>query len=158
MAAAKGDMKLLGARELQALLAALPRGVAKRGLRAAVTAGATPITRAAKARAPRKSGLLKKAIGRKVKTYKEAGVGATAVAIVGARRDVRGEYRGRPRVPARYIHLVEKGTRPHDGHPGTPATNFLEDAYRGNKAAAEAAAARKLAEVVEREARKLGKR
>jgi hypothetical protein len=166
VSAVRENVELVGAKELKALFAELPRRVVGKGLRAAVTAGSTPVNRAAKAAAPRQSGLLKKAMGRKVKGYR-----GSAVAVIGARAAVQGAYKGRKRVPANYIHLVEGGARPHGipiskgpakgrivRHPGSAGTHFLEAAYRGNKAAAESAMKAKLKETVEREALKLGKR
>ena len=77
-------------------------------------------------------------------------------AILGASRSVEGEYKGRKRVPANYIALVEKGTAPHaigkGQHPGTKPRPFLEDAYAANAGQALDIASAKLATVLEKEA------
>jgi HK97 gp10 family phage protein len=148
---------LVGRNVLKNLLDELPRRVARRGARMAVTAAANPILKGARARAPRASGLLKKAIGKKVKAF-----GSTAVAIIGARKDVQGSVPLKSngattkfvfRKPSRYFHLVEKGTRQ-----GAKANPFLADAYAANKGSAELIAAAKMSTFVESEAFKLGKR
>jgi hypothetical protein len=105
----------------------------------------------AKANVPEDTKALKKALGRKVRVYQQAVIG-----IIGARRDVKGKPRkfarevrrgGRRRklqivVPANYLALVERGTRPHrvgkgsslnrgeksqtgSQHPGTKAQPFM---------------------------------
>lgn len=164
MAGPKASLNVQGDLEVVNLLRELPLKVERKGVRAAVTAMTTPIARAAKAKAPRVyTGLLKKAIGKKTKAGRSKG---SAVGLVGARRSVEGAYKGKRWVPANYIHLVELGTKPHgiptkDGgtvqHPGSPAKPFLEPAYEEQKSAAERAGAEKLKQVVEAEAKKLGK-
>lgn len=143
-------MKIEGDKQLKNLLAQLPKRVASKGNKAAVTAGAKPIVKAAKNKAPKESGALRKAMGSKVKTYK-ADAGTSAVAVIGARRNVTADYKGKPRVPSRYIHLVDKGTKYIKGD------NFLEQAYEEEKNAALEAMKGKFKEVIEREASKLGK-
>jgi HK97 gp10 family phage protein len=157
-------IKLVGEKELKNLLRLLPDKVNKKANKAAVTAMSTPVMRAVRAAVPQKTGLLKKSIGRKIKTYK-----AAAVAVVGARRSVQAVVttpRGvKKSVPANYFHLVEGGTKPHDipgkngqvfHHPGSPAHPTIRQAYQTTKAQATKAAGEKYAEVVESEARKLG--
>jgi HK97 gp10 family phage protein len=161
------NVQITGYLETAALLRELPARVAKKGLRAAVTAGSTPVMRAVRAGAPQVTNLLKTAIGRKVKTYKSGRVAA----IIGARVDIQTvtqDARGtRRQVPANYFHLVEGGARPHSEamksgqvifHPGVAANPFMRRAYEANKTRAGEAAAAKLRDVVEAEARKLGKR
>jgi HK97 gp10 family phage protein len=142
-------MTMTGDRELRELLSELPKRVASKGNRAAVTAGAKPIAKAARAKAPKQSGLLKKAMGTKIKTYR-SGAGTIAVAVIGARRAVQGDYKGRKRVPANYIALVNNGTKHAQGN------DFLGEAYRENKSAAQTAIAAKFNQVIEAEAAKLG--
>jgi HK97 gp10 family phage protein len=144
-------LRMEGDLELTVLLAELPRRVASKGNRAAATAGAKPVRSAVKAGAPRESGLLKKAIGSKIKTYK-GGTATTAVAVIGARRDIQGTYKGRRRVPANYIHLVNKGTK------HSPANDFVGRGYSASKDQAVKVMADRFKEVVETEAAKLGKR
>lgn len=153
-------ISLDGADGLKALLQQLPKRVVKKGLRAAMTAGSTPILRAAKsgAKQSKQSGTLGKAIARKIKSYSNGNVAA----IVGASREVTGEYKGRKRVPANYIQLVDGDTKPHaiggGQHPGTTGTHFLQRAYEDHKGEALGLAGAKLTEVLEREAAKLAKK
>lgn len=143
---------------LQVLLAQLPSRVEKKGLRAAVNAGATPVMRTMRTLAPSgPTGLLKKAIGKKVKTYK-----GSVAAIIGARRDVSGNVGKRRVVPSRYLHLVDKGTKGHaqghGHHPGAKAQPFVEESYRQNRDKSRSIITTKLKDVVVAEALKLGKR
>lgn len=163
MGKGSSNITLKGDRELRRLFNELPKRVVKRGLRQAMNAASTPIAKAARQSAPRESGVLKKAMGKKIKTYTNGNV----VAVVGAKRDVSGSYRGQKRVPANYIHLVEQGVRSHLipqpkrhrilRHPGYSGKTFLQKAYDANVQSAVAIASRKLAQVVESEAAKLGK-
>lgn len=157
MASGKRQLRVEGDDKVIALCQELPRRAQKKAFRGAVTAGTDMILKAAKARAPRRHGLLKKALGKKIKAYKSG----TVVGIVGARRSVTGEKLGLRAVPANYIHLVVKGTRPHmvgsRRHPGAKANDFMGDAYRATKGKCEAAAAVRFKNVVEEEATKLGK-
>ena len=149
-------MTLEGDKQLESALRQLPRRVLTKGTRQAVNAAAAPIVRKAKAWAPRDTRTLKKALKRKLKTYK----GGAAAAIIGADRAVQGiDARGRKRVPANYIHLVEKGTAPHRignaSHPGARPQAFLERAYAAGQHQAKSIAEAKLAEVVAKEAAKV---
>lgn len=140
MPRAGARFKLEGDKQLQRLFKELPKRIIKKGLRAAMNAGATPVVKAAKARAPKQSGLLKKSMGKKVKTYPSGVV----TAVIGPKRQTVGEYKGKKRVPGNYAHLVEK----HEP--------FLEPAFESTKQQAEDIAADKLSESVVREAKKLG--
>ena len=142
------NLIMTGDKQTITLLSELPKRVASKGNKAAVTAAAKPIRPAVKAKAPRQSGLLNKAIGTKVKTYK-GGTSTTAVSVIGARRSVQGEYKGKRRVPANYIHLVADGTRHSKGN------DFVKEAYRSTKDQAEKAASDKFAEVITKEIGKL---
>lgn len=150
------SLKLEGARELKQLLEQLPKRVRSKALRQALTQASGPILKTAKAKAPRDSGTLKRALGRKVKANTTKGIGFAAI---GARKGIRGrdgKY-GEKRVPSRYIHLVEKGRKPAGGHPGTKPRPFLNQAYEQNESATKATIAARFQAVIETEARKLGK-
>ena len=148
----KPGLHVEGGRELQHLLRELPKRIERKANRAAVTAAIRPMMRGLKAKSPRQSGLTRKSIGRKVKGYRRA-----VVATAGARHGVEGSYKGRKRVPARYWHLLNVGTQPHGGHPGTEARNMVAETYRQHRDEAQRLAAAKHAEVVLTEARKLGR-
>lgn len=147
--------EVLGVRETKRALEQLPRRIIKKVLRAAVNKGGTVIAKAARRGAPAGANkLLKRAIVRKIKTFPNGAV----VAVIGANSAVEGDEvtaTGRTirKVPARYIHLVEKG---HAGARPAPANEFLEPALENNKAAAIAKIRTELEEGVAREARKLG--
>ena len=119
--------------------AAQQRAVTLKG----VKAGAKLVQAAAKARAPKRSGALKQSLG--IKSKKGTRGKTLAFAIVGARTKVRKMVkpaRGTKKVlavPAKYSHLVEKGTKPHGGHPGAKPNPFLRpgfDQVKGQAAAA----------------------
>jgi HK97 gp10 family phage protein len=163
----RGTIRIDGELGTTAVLRELPE-LTKKALRASVTAGSTPILRAARAGAITASGFLKSAMARKIKAYKSGAVAA----IIGARRDavrVTQDARGeRRQVPANYFHLVEGGTKPHIEymkktgqmifHPGAAAHPFLRTAYEATRQQAEDAAAAKLFSIVQAEAVKLGRR
>jgi hypothetical protein len=125
--------------------------VVKKAARKGMNQATKRVLAEAKANVPEDTKALKKALGRKVKVYQQAVIG-----VIGARRDVKGKPRkyarevrrgGRRRklemvVPANYLLLVERGTRPHavgkgsslsrgeksqtgSTHPGTKARPFM---------------------------------
>jgi len=98
-------------KKAQRMLKALPDRIERRVLRQAIRPASALAAKAAKRLAPRRLGLLKKAIASKIKSYTATN---TVAAIVGANMDVTGtDEKGRLQRPGKYIHLVEKGTRPH---------------------------------------------
>jgi HK97 gp10 family phage protein len=121
---AKG-VELFGSKELQRTFNTLGERVQRSVLRSAVSVASTPISRAAKANAPRESGLLKKSLGKKVVTNKEK---QSVSAIIGPRRNVSGMHKGKLRKPSRYAHLVEKGFIDAAGRFHPPQA-FLQPAY-----------------------------
>lgn len=142
---------MVGDKEAQNLFKQLPKRVASKGNKAAVTAAAKPMKPALKALAPRESGLTKKSIGTKIKTYR-SDAGTIAAAIVGARVDTQGVYKGKTRKPAKYWHLHVKGTRQ------SPGDDIVAKAYNQTKSQAEAAGARKFEEVISKEIGKLSRK
>ena len=106
--------KITGAREIRDALRKLPKELQRAAEKAVLRAGAQPIAKAAKARAPKDSGLLKKSIGLRVATVK----GETS-ARVGPRTGMKQQVtRKRPNGktytetadPNKYSHLVELGS------------------------------------------------
>jgi HK97 gp10 family phage protein len=79
-------------------------------LRKAINAAARPVLKAARGLVPVQSGLLKKSLGMKVKTYRKSG---TVIAIIGPRtgfkREVTVGGQKQLRNPTKYAHLVELG-------------------------------------------------
>jgi HK97 gp10 family phage protein len=114
-------MKITGTKEIQQALNRLPIELQRSAETAVLRAGAKPINKLARAKAPKQSGLLKKSIGINVKKVR----GVTS-ARVGARKGWRVEVgekeitvgkiiRKRKKVkvykdPTKYSHLVEYGT------------------------------------------------
>lgn len=95
-------------------------------LRKALTAGQKPLIAAARSRAPKRTGLLRKSLGSKVKIYRTSN---SFVAVTGPRTSIQGEHKGKKVVPARYAHLVELGTKRASPHP------FLVPAAQSSQAA-----------------------
>lgn len=89
-------------------LAALDRKVARKALKAGVNEVTKNVLWDAKSLVPKRTGLLRKSLGRKVKSYRG---GAIIVGIIGPRRGFRTVYNGVPINPVKYAHLVEYGRR-----------------------------------------------
>lgn len=165
-------LKVFGVPECLEAFRELPRGMRNRHMRIAMNAGGGIIRDSAVAHAPRETGLLRKSLKVKVRvpdaSHNSAHWGRPAYAVIGPSRYVIGAARStpkgtrlmgpkravkfvlgggklKPRVPSRYAHLVEKGTKPHkirgariNGgkgiqrgvHPGTKARSFLARAVR----------------------------
>lgn len=147
---ANGAMTLLGAKELERTFRTLGERVQRKVTRQAVNAAATPVVRAAKAKAPEESGTLKRSLGKKVRTYKQTG---TVAAIIGPRTDVEGEHNGQVRKPKFYAHLVEGGHIDESGN-HVPAEPFLRPAFDETQGQALGVMQDKLAAGVVKEAKK----
>lgn len=144
--------KLDGMKQSLASLAGLGRTVRNQILRKALDKATQPMLKRAKQLAPRgPTGLLRKSLGRKIKTYRRSGV---VVAILGPRKGFRKVVNGKPVDPVRYAHLVELGRgavavkKARILSSGTkvfgrrvrpaPAKPFLKPAFQQGKKAAEA--------------------
>ena len=155
----KSGYEIRGLKELQKTLAMLPKGVATRAYRAALSAGARIIAKAAKSKVKKgKTGLLKKSIGMK---YIRPRGNRAPVSIIGPRRGFKGEPKvvtdrktGQQKTitpdPARYGHLVEKGTRHSAAQP------FLRPALDQSESAVFAAMAEKVSKAIDTAASKKG--
>jgi hypothetical protein len=169
----------------------LPRTIRNKHMRIALNAGGGVIRDAAVSNMPSATGLLKKAMNVKVRvpdaSHNPKHWGKPAFAVIGAAWSVQGRaavIKGRlktittrqalrrsfggggfvSRVPARYAHLVERGTKPHGikatdkrvlsgggtifgravKHPGTKPQAPLGKAVRSSGAAAQKKVLRKL--------------
>ena len=118
------QLTLTGDKALLKKFKRLGSTVQRRVVRRPLTAALSPILKGAKREAPKESKALSKSIGKKVKTYKGAVWGAVGPRT-GDRYTV--EYQGRLRVPSRYAHLVELGTR------YKPAKPFLRRSLDENR-------------------------
>lgn len=146
-------MSIKGDKELIRLLNTLGERVQRKALRSAVSAAATPVVKSAKSKVAKRSGLLKKSLGKKIVTNKQTN---TVTAVIGARKSVQGTVNGKPYRPSRIAHLVEKS---HIGPGGeyVPGQPFLGPALDETKGQAEGVLTTKLKQAVEREAAKGGR-
>jgi HK97 gp10 family phage protein len=123
-------MSLNGVAGVLQALADIDKKVARKALKEAVKEAVKPVLKAARAKVPVDTRTLKKALGTKIKPYKNS---LTVVGIVGPRKDKGGKDKsGKARVskrkklvrtsasgrqyfrdPVKYAHLLEFGTRPH---------------------------------------------
>lgn len=91
-------------------LDAIERTAKKRAITLkAVKAGAKLVQHAAKSSVARRSGALKQSLG--IKSQKGTRGKTLALAVIGARAKVVKQYKGKTIKPAKYSHLVEKGTK-----------------------------------------------
>ena len=135
-------IKLEGLEEAFRNLAEFPRNLQGPMLRAAVRAASTPMLQRARMLCPvGDTGLLRKSLGRRFKTYRKNGVVAV---YMGPRRGFKTIINGRAVNPTNYAHLVEYGTSQHflgkkgskeTGllHPGARARPFLRPAFDQTK-------------------------
>lgn len=143
---------MAGIEQMTRNLEKLGTRVALRGPNAAVRAGGSAIVREMRRRAPKDTGSLRKSLGQKVKTYKRS---QSVTSIIGARSKRYETSKGRKN-PAYTAHLVEFGTKPHGGHPGTAAKPFMRPAWDASAPAARQAAIDKMKQVFEKEAARVG--
>ena len=141
------DMTLIGDRKLAKKFERLAsQAVRNRVVRRPMSGALTPINRAAKANVPVRRGFLKKAIGKKVKTYPGGVWGGVGPRTGGQFEHV--DERGRRHVPANYSHLVEFGTEHSRAEP------FLRPALDQNKQKALTILRTGVGKNIEKEARK----
>ena len=124
-----------GLQKLLEKLSTLPKKVQKKTLNKAIAAGNRIILGAAKARVRRRTGMLARALGQRVKIYRSGGV---VVGITGPRTGYVKTRTGRKATalakrfaaagvkPTKYAHLVEQG---HSGPHPAPAYPFLRPAF-----------------------------
>jgi HK97 gp10 family phage protein len=109
---ASAKVKLRVESKAIASLAARLAQVDRKAARKAIKAGVNEVTQAvlwdAKALVPKRTGLLRKSLGRKVKSYRG---GAVITGIIGPRKGFRTMINGVFVNPVKYAHLVEYGRR-----------------------------------------------
>jgi HK97 gp10 family phage protein len=146
MAKAQARLSIVGDKALMKKLAKLKAGAQRRVVRKAVTAMLSPVVKAAKAAAPKETGLLRKSIGKKTVTYARKN---TVVGIVGPRSSVVGTGPdGGKRWPVKYAHLVEYGTRHSE------AQSFLRAALTATRDRVRSIFADKVASGLKQEAKR----
>lgn len=154
--AIRGEVE--GMKGALATLAHLKGAARKRIVRRGLTLCARILAKAAKRLAPKETGLLRKSIASKVKTYPNGSV----VAIIGPRDDakfrqpvVRKKGKWFPSTvtanPVKYAHLVELG---HGGRAAAPAKPFLAPALAASQSQVKARFAQAVREGLEKEAAK----
>ena len=141
---------LQGAKELTKALQTLGERVQRKVLRQAVNAACNPTLKAARANVKEESGLLKKSLAKKIKTYPDK---QTVVGIIGPDTQTKGEYKGKPRVPWRYAHLVNDGHIDQKGN-FIPGDQFLRRAYESTESQTVDVMSDKLGKSIEKEAAK----
>lgn len=121
--------EIRGFNELQRNLKTVVGKIERKANRSAINKAATPIVREAKRNVTIDTGLLKKSIGKKVRTYKAK---KQVIAVVGPRKGFREtDENGNARDPAKYSHLVELGTSHSQAKPFLrPAMDSKEDESR----------------------------
>jgi HK97 gp10 family phage protein len=135
--------ELVGVREAMARLEGMKPGKIRRVHRKAINEITKGVLRTAKGLVPKRTGQLRKSLGRKVKTY-PSGV---TVGVVGPRNGFLIVKDGKRINPVKYAHLVELGTR------HSPPKSFLRAAWDSHRSAMASIAAK----VVEAELAKLKK-
>ena len=129
---------LYGASKFKRKSARLSAATKRRIVRRACTKAMTPVNKAAKARCPQETGLLKKSIGKRSRVYARPGVIWVGV---GPRTNVEGiGPDGKLRKPAKYGPLVEA------------RTHFLERAFEANQKTVQKTAAQEIKAGIKREA------
>ena len=135
--------ELTGLRDALNSLKAVKRSAGSRILRKGLAAASKPMLDTARRLVPRRTGLLRKSLGRKIKTYRSTG---TVVVMIGPRTGfkrvvrVKGRRTFQRNDPTHYAHLVERGTV------HSRATPFLRPAFDQHKAAGEETVARVIRE------------
>jgi hypothetical protein len=76
--------------------------------RKAMYAMTTPVLQTARAKVRVRYGILKRSLGRVIKTYRQSGA---TVGVVGPRKGFRVIIKGKPVDPVKYAHLVEFGRK-----------------------------------------------
>lgn len=147
---AAAGLKLTGDKALERKLRTLGERVQRKVLRSAVSAAGTPVLKSARSKVKKRTGLLKKSLGKVIRTNKKT---QSVAAIIGPRKGVSGEHNGKVQKPSRYAHLVEKGFIDEAGN-HVPAQPFLNPAMAETEGQALNVMQTKLAEGVIKESSK----
>ena len=122
---------ITGLKELQEALKQLPANIARNALRGAVNAGATVIRKEAQARAPKDTGVLRRALYQK--QIRELSSAVQQTFFVGVRQGKSAKKTKKGTLDAFYGRFVEFGTSK------MPARPFMRPAFEAQKGAAVAA-------------------
>ena len=144
-----GELASTGLRELEAALNRLPEKVAKRIFVSAVRKGLAAIQTIARARAPERTGKLRRGIAITVKTYSSGAAGSNVAGKLGlvTRPKAASVYYGKFTELGTKAHLIvaKRTARLSNGvivfgrsveHPGQPPTKWFSDSFRAGTQAA----------------------
>lgn len=132
----------------------LKQQIIRRAMKDALLKAATPGVRAARAKAPKESGALKKSIGKRGVTYLHS---QSAFVKAGPRNGFSLQHAGQTRRPEKYSHLVEFGHLARDGSTVAPQP-FMRPAFEETKEEMKKIYAANIADGVERHAARLNRR
>ena len=152
MARPDAIVELIGDKELQWVLQQMRSASARVVLRPALRAALQPIYSRARELVPVRSGLMRKAIRKRV-AVRGRGEGARLSASVRVAREVAGQWRGKQYRPGNIAHIVEHGRRDGSGQRA-----FLNPAMEQTRAAALSVLTAKTRQYLERHAERLAKR
>lgn len=139
-------IKITGEKELRRRLNRLASAAQRKIVRPAVNVALTPVNKAAKAKAPVKTGTLKKSLGKRVKAYTRTGV---VWGGIGPRSGFKWvDDKGHAHNPVNYAQLVELGTQHSAAQP------FLRPALDERKAEVLTTLNQKVNEGIQREIRR----
>lgn len=124
------DVQLIGDKKLIKKLKGLSTATQKKIVRPSVTKAVRVIAKDAKGRAPKDTGLLKKSIGQRVKTYRSGNISGIVGPRSGFKRTVEIDGKAVIKNPTKYSHLVEFGTSRKAARP------FLRPALEAKKSEA----------------------
>lgn len=129
--------------------------VQRRAIKDALMKAATPAVKDAKQRVPRRTGLLRRAIKKRGRTYRPRGM---AFVIVGPdRRTIGADAKGAKVWPVKYAHLIEFGHAKKGGGRVGPRP-FLRPAFMANKENMKRIYGAEIGPAVERQAARAAKR
>lgn len=147
-----GDVRLTieNQREVMAVFEGLPASIQKKILRPAFNAGGREVVKDARGNLNSnrsvRTGALRRSLTTRIKIYRNG----TVVALVGPSRKYATTHKGKPVVPWRYAHLVEKGTAR-----GVRRRPFLRPALKSQTPAIRRQTAAKFRQVIKREVDRL---
>jgi hypothetical protein len=122
----------ISTKDLRRSFGSLADNVQRKVARSAVNFAMTPVLKEARGRIQQRTGYTAANLAKKSKAYKK---GSTAVSIVGADRAAMTEINGRPHIPAKIDHLLDRGfihARSGRFIPGSHYTDRSLEAQRSN--------------------------
>ena len=149
--ASKPFIKVEGDKELINKLKRADKKIQKSVLTKSVKAGGKPLIKAARSKVPTRTGVLKKSLGSKIKTYDGGSVKAV---VIGPRGSVTGSFNGKTTRPVNYAHLAEAGFKHNKSGEQIKGSEFLKDAYETKQDASRKAMEEALVKNIKKELEK----